>query len=258
MHALTIDINDVFKATLIFVRIFSMCFFLPFIGEKFVPFQMRFFLSLSLSFFVFDHVPIVSNHNYDTIFLAICVSKEIFVGFTLGFLAKNFFEAFMMAASIVGYQMGFGTANVIVPGSDHQISSFVAFHRAIVTLIFLALNFHHIYFSAIFDSFEIIPLLKVAISEEFMKHILLSTADIFKIGIQLSAPVLIALMLAMSALGMVARTVPSMNVFTISFPVSFFTGLGIYVATLPFLPDWLRDHYISEGEKMLRILTFAR
>ena len=41
-----------------------------------------------------------------------------------------------MAASFVGYQMGFGTANIMMPGSDTQMNAFTSFHRIFILLVF--------------------------------------------------------------------------------------------------------------------------
>ena len=52
----------------------------------------------------------------------------------------------------------------------------------------------------------------------------------------------------MAALGLVARTVPQLNVFTMSFPLSFTIGLVIYIATFPFFPGWMREHFLDVHE----------
>ena len=52
--------------------------------------------------------------------------------------------------------------------------------------------------------------------------IIIVSRDIFITALQLAAPILISLMFTMSALGLLARTVPQMQVFQMSFPLSFF------------------------------------
>ena len=127
-----------------------------------------------------------------------------------------------MAASFVGYQMGFGTANIMMPGSDTQMNAFTSFHRIFILLVFLSLNLHYIYLHAITKSFQIVPAGMGLPTGEFIQIILQSTSEIFKVSLQLAAPMLVALLFSMAALGLVARTVPQMNVFTLSFPLSFF------------------------------------
>ena len=47
----------------------------------------------------------------------------------------------------------------------------------------------------------------------------------------------------MVIMGVFARTVPQMQIFTMSFPVSFFIGMTIYISTITLIPSWLRDYY---------------
>ena len=55
----------------------------------------------------------------------------------------------------------------------------------------------------------------------------------FVIAIKISAPILVALFLISTAMGVLARTVPQMNVFIVGFPVQLTVGLSVLVATLP-------------------------
>ena len=57
-----------------------------------------------------------------------------------------------MAASFVGYQMGFGTASLMVPDAGAPLSPFAAFHRIVFLLIFLLLNLHMFYIKALVDT----------------------------------------------------------------------------------------------------------
>ena len=59
------------------------------------------------------------------------------------------------------------------------------------------------------------------------------TSEVFIIAIKISAPSLIALFLVSTAMGVLARTVPQMNVFIVGFPVQLAVGMSVLVATLP-------------------------
>ena len=78
----------------------------------------------------------------------------------------------------------------------------------------------------------------------------LTAAGLLAIAIQLAAPILVALLFTMAAMGLIARTVPNMNAFIMSFPASFLVGLVVYIATLPFFPNWMTDHFGSVHEQI--------
>ena len=175
-------------------------------------------------------------------------------GLFVGFVGRLAFDGILMAASLVGYQMGFGTADLIFPGLNSQVSAFTAMHRGVMMLIFLSLNLHHIYLDGILKTFELIPAGGAIPSKHLMPFLIQLTSGIFRVAMQLSAPVLVALIFANSALGLAARTVPQLNVFTMSFPAGFFVGMFIYLACLPFFPEWTQTHFELSQTYMIRTI----
>lgn len=244
---MTIPIMDIVGYVLVFLRIGAIYFALPIIGDSPTPLRVRILLSLATAICVIPLLPNnwVGDLSLGPVTIGVVVIKELLIGLVLGFAARLAFDGLIMAASIVGYQMGFGTANLLVPDAQMQMDGFTAFHRILMILIFFSLNMHHTYIYAIFDTFTYIPLGLSHFSNDFAPFFIKATSAVFTTALQLAAPVLVALMFAMAALGLVARTVPQMNIFTISFPVSFFIGLVVYVSTFPFLPGWLETHFLS-------------
>ena len=57
---------------------------------------------------------------------------------------------------------------------------------------------------------------------------------VFVIGIKLAAPVIITLYIMSSILGIIARTVPQMNVFIVGFPLAIGVGLALIGLSFPF------------------------
>jgi flagellar biosynthetic protein FliR len=122
-------------------------------------------------------------------------------------------------------------------------------------MIFLGLNLHFVFINAISQAFELIPL-AASIADEGIATIFINTsAGMFTVAIQLAAPIMVALLFTMAALGLVARSVPQMNVFTLSFPVNFFVGLMVYLACFPFFPSWVSHHF---GESAMDISNVLR
>lgn len=253
---ISIDILFLVNATMILVRAGIILYMLPFFGDQNVPNQVRVLLGVALAFFSYQFVsPEIKLAEVPEIFETILlVVKELIFGLAIGFAAKMVFEGIVMAASFVGYQMGFGTANLLLPASDIQGNSFTSLHRIIVLLFFLSLNLHHIFIAGLVRSFSVLPLGQFVFHDGFMEHLLTLTSEIFVIAIKLAGPVLVALFFAMITMGLVARSVPQVNVFTMSFPVSFYVGLLTYLATMPYLADWMRGFYSEESMDFLRLV----
>lgn len=255
MHGIP-DPNQLLLGALAFLRIGGILFALPIIGDSPTPVRVRVLLSLALTVGLFPIIPIgwAPSLSVDALQIASYICKELIVGLVIGYVARVAFDGVIMAATIVSYQMGFGTANLFMPDFSSQLDAFSGFHRMIVMLTFLSLGLHHIFIGALVDTFMLIPGGAAHMSGSLGVLILQMTGGIIAIGIQLAAPILVALLFAMAAMGLIARTVPNMNVFVMSFPVSFCLGLVVYIATLPFFPGWLQDHFLDTQEQLMGVI----
>jgi flagellar biosynthesis protein FliR len=255
-----IDTNQILTAAAIFLRISSIVALLPLFGDSTVPVRVRIILSVALAVGIYPILPppltlgMLGALN-DIGSLSILMMKEILIGLVLGYTAKLAFDGVVMAANMVGLQMGFNTASVFMPDADDTTNGFTALHRMLVVLVFLALNLHHIYIKSIFESFKLIPLGQAHITGGLSTHLLAVSAGIFATAVQLAAPLLVGLLFATAALGLINRAVPQANVFVMSFPANFFVGLFLYMALIPMLPNWLSGHFESSQRHILTALS---
>lgn len=250
------NITAYFPYLFCFLRINGILTMLPFFGDTPVPLKLRTVLAILLTVLIgsqldFSHIGSVPLGLWDTLFFSF---KELLVGVFLGFISRLAFDAMIMASSIVATQMGFGADKVFLPDYSGELDSFTALHRTLVILIFLSLNMHHLYILAIKRSFDIIRILQPKISGESLQTILTLCSEMFVVALQLSAPILIALLFATTALGILSRAVPQLNTFVISFPINFFLGLLVYIATIAFYPDWMELHFERLNENVSRII----
>src|SRR6476661_7685008 len=149
IYGLTVE--AILTAALVFMRISAILYALPFFGDEPIPAQVRVLLGVALAFGLQSRVPSgwITTFPTDILPFTLLVVKEISIGIFMGFVGRLAFDAILLAASLVGYQMGFGTADLIYPGLNSQVSAFTAMHRSVMMLIFLSLNLHHIYIDGI-------------------------------------------------------------------------------------------------------------
>lgn len=254
---LQLSVAELLTYALVFLRIGSMMFCLPVFGDNSVPLKAKILVAFSMAmlFTTLLGPEWVMPNSVDPIFIFVLISKEILLGIIIGWCAKLVFDGLVMSASVVGYQMGFGTAGMFNPDMGTTADAFTIMHRMLMMLIFLALNLHHVYVSAILETFRLIPPGGIALPADLGEFMISLAAQLMVTALQLAAPVFVALLFAMSALGLAARTVPQLNVFVVSFPVSFFLGLVIYVATLPLYPGWIDSTIQQNYEQMLSIIS---
>ncbi len=241
------DPNQLLSGGFAFIRITALLFALPVTGDPPTPVRSRILLALAITFAIYGTLPKVWSPDITAEFLELCAFalREVLIGLTVGYVGRLAFDGLVMAASVVAYQMGFGTASLFMPDYSTQMDSYTALHRMIIMLLFLTLGLYQVFLSAISESFNLIGGGTAHLSPQFATIIIELTSGIFLIALKLSAPVLLALLFTTAALGLVARTVPKMNAFIMSFPISFGVGLVIYIATIPLFSGWLNDHFLS-------------
>ncbi len=165
--------------------------------------------------------------------LALLCFKEITVGVLIGLVFSVIFLAARLAGSVVGYQIGFAMVNVVDPNSATQVSILGEFWFLVATLIFLAIDGHHMIISGLVQSFQIIPvgasMPDGRVGEWFIKY----TSFVFILALKFAAPVILTIFLTEVGMGILARTMPQMNIFIVGFPLKIFTGLLMVGVSLP-------------------------
>jgi len=161
--------------------------------------------------------------------------REIAVGSMIGFAYATLFWAIRMAGDMVGLQMGFAIVNVIDPTSTGQVSLIGEFKYIIALLILLVVDGHHLMIAALVDSYRLVPIGTAFFGNDAYQQLVRLTATMFVTAVKVGAPVMITLLLTDVALGIVARTVPQMNIFIVGFPLKIGIGFLIIAAVMPFL-----------------------
>ena len=81
--------------------------------------------------------------------------------------------------------------------------------------------------------------------------------QVFVIGIEIAAPVIIALIVTDAAFGLIARAVPQMNVFFVGLPAKIMLGFAVISASLPFVAARISDQLEASVFTALRVLHAA-
>jgi len=254
------SVAELIRAGLVFLRITGLMFALPVFGDQPTPVRVRVLMAGALTLGLYHLVPSAwgIRVDIDPVAVAWLMIREIMIGLSLGYVAKLMLEGVLLAAALVGFQMGFGTAGLLFPEASNEVNGFSAFHRVLVFLFFLGLSLHHVFIRAIYESFQLIPAGGAILHAGLGTDLIAWSGGVLVIALELAAPVLVALLFTMAALGLIARTVPQMNVFVMSFPASFFVGMIIYIATMPFYPGWMESYFTQGREHLFMALHNLR
>jgi len=222
--------------TLVLLRVSSIIVMIPIISNRQVPLKIKGGLSIIITFLVMPFVHPVSL----SMGMPILIIKVI-----IGLVGRLLFAGVQLAGQLVGFQMGFAIVNVVDPVSSLQVSIIAQFQYLIAMLIFLTLNGHHIFLYAIAESFHLVPPLTFHFAGPLMDALVQLSGNIFIIAVKVGAPVMAMLLFTSVSLGLIARTVPQINVFIVGFPLKIAIGLIGVGLTLPFFVKILGSAFIQ-------------
>jgi flagellar biosynthesis protein FliR len=183
------------------------------------------------------------------------VAVEVVIGVLLGLVAQLVFAGVELGGQLAGIQLGFGMAGVIDPGS-HAGSTVVAqWQQLAALLVFLVLDVHHVLVRAVVESFRVAPVGRAVLAGGVLEGVVAEAAGLFDVGVRIAAPVLVVLLLVNGALGVLARTIPQLNVFAVGFPVNVGVGLVVLGASLPFTVRFLAGRFETLADTLAALVA---
>ncbi|MBR4382636.1 MAG: flagellar biosynthetic protein FliR, partial [Selenomonadaceae bacterium] len=139
-----------------------------------------------------------------------------------------------MAGKIMDMQVGFAVVQMMDPTTMQQTGLIGTFLYNLTIIYFLITNGHHVIISALAESFRIVPLDAMVWNQSLPQLINDLTAGIFLNGMKIAMPVTFAILLTNVGLGILARTMPQMNIFVVGIPMQLMIGISMVSMVLPF------------------------
>lgn len=221
---------------LILVRVTGLFVASPIFGRNNIPAIAKIGLSVTLALIL---LPLKINTLFldiENIRMLIFWSiSEFLIGLIIGFIAFIYFNIVYLAGTVVDVQMGFGMVNIMDPETNAQMPIMGGFYNILITLVFFTINGHHQLIKSLIHSYEILPIgFNILVNENLINYLIKMLIEMFVLALQLSAPILIAIFLVNVILGILARTMPQMNIFIVGMPLKIAIGIIIILISLRF------------------------
>lgn len=220
---------------LIFARIVGMLLTAPIFSQNNIPTNVKLGFSLILAFILLPIMKVPANLQLDNFFeLMLLGSKELLLGMMIGFICYLFFSVVYIAGHMIDMEVGFSMASVLNPMDENDeitLNANLIFTMAV--LVFLSVNGHHTLIQALKQSFDIVPLGKLNINGMMIEKLISIFISIFIIAFKFSAPIVVAIFLTNVLLGILARTMPQMNVFVVGAPIKILLGIIVLFVVFP-------------------------
>lgn len=244
---------DVFL--LILARVSGIFLASPVFSNRIIPKQVKALLSVVLSIVLFEAlqltVPVIpSQLGPFTIYLA----SEVMIGFVIGFVAQFTFAAIQFAGQVIDMQLGFAIVNVVDPVYGTQAPLVGSFKNLLALLLFLGVNAHHYIIAALYQSYQRIPLFGLSNMKGTSQMMIDLFGAMLVTGMKLAIPIVGAMFVAEMGLGIMARTVPQMQVFFVGIPAKIFLGIILLLIVLPAYLAFLQLMFDTNYQDILRVI----
>ncbi len=227
----------------------------PVFGVPMVPSPAKILFGVVLSMLMF---PIVEAQG-----LALAMSienmvwlsmKEVFIGLSIGFLARMFFFAISIGGQTISVSMGLSASQLYNPALGEQSTTVDQLYIALASLFFLAINGHHIFLSGLVTSYELVPIGPGLLSAQAFSNFGQIMQQVMTVGVMLSAPVMISVLFSNLAMAVIGRAVPQINVLITSLPINILLGILVMIVTVPLLLTQMHDILHQTAERLFAYL----
>jgi len=258
MFPFNLPIQAVEGMLLVFSRVAGIFLSAPVLNSNRVPPQVKVGFAFLMAMVLY---PIVGRDAAalpgDILPYGALVLKEAAVGISIGFVANLLFSAVQMAGELADLQTGFAFASLVDPFSGDRTSIVGQFQMMFAGLVFLGVDGHHVLLNGVADSFRLLPLGNIAVDAHVADGVMSICSRTLVIALQIGAPVIGAVLLGDIALGLLARTVPQLNILVLGFPIKMLLGLIILLLALPLSLAVERNLVVLIKHAITYMMSFA-
>lgn len=239
-------------------RILGMIAASPLFGNNSVPMTVKIELGVMLALVMAPIIPALPAADPMSLAGLLIMIQETLTGLAMGFTMRIVFASVEIAGEVTGLTMGLGFATFFDPQSQGRSSAIAQFLSLIATMAFLAINGHLVLISALAESFISLPISAAPLAASGFEQLALFGGKIFASGVQISLPIVTALLITNIALGILTRAAPQLNLFGIGFPITLGVGFMVLALTIPYMAGPLEHLFLDGIEKLRQVPRFMQ
>ncbi len=194
----------------------------------------------------------------DSISMLFQLCSELMLGVLIGMIPLMVISGVQTAGHLSGVTMGLQPSQLIDPALNLSLPDTARIFGDLAVIVFLIFGGHHVVIHAAAGLGGTVIPGSFLSGEISLDVLVLRSADIFKFGVILASPVLVALLLTNFVMGLITKMVPTVNIFIVSFPLTIGIGLILSVLVLPEMIYVISSNFHACEGDILRIFEDAR
>ena len=218
----------------VFCRIGACIMTLPGFSSARISATTRLFLALAVSMAM---MPLLYDSIYPRVSgggapLIPVLMAELMIGLMYGLVPRFYVLGLQFAGTAISMSIGLsspGSGDVLEDMSETQLTNLLSFSGL---LILFMLDFHHIVFKALMDSYTVMPLGGMPDSQKMLITLTDTLSQTFMLMLRLASPFLIFGLMFNVAVVLVNKLAPQVPIFYISTPYLLIGGLILVYFTI--------------------------
>lgn len=232
---------DFWRWMFVMTRIGAAMFAAPLFGAATVPSQVRVIVTGAIALLICGWTPVAAPPALLSVTGLLSVGNEVVIGLAIGFALQLSFAAPTLAAEIIGGGMGMSIATTADPVSGAHSPAMGQYFAVVLTVIFLGTGAHLNWIGLLIDSYATFPPGTAWLAPGRMELITQFAGQMFITALLIALPVTLILLLVQVTTGIISRSAPSLNLFSLGLPAGVLAGLAAMIAAAPMLPDVMVD-----------------
>ncbi len=224
-----------------FARIAGVVGTAPVFGNNIIPARIKLASALAITLVLAPTLPPMPVLDPISALGLWVTVQQVVIGILLGLSFRLAFIALEIAGQLIAQLSGLGYSALIDPSNGINVPVLSQFYIIMATLIFLAINGHHVAIRWLADSFLLIPVAVDGLSIDGIHSLISRAGWVFSSALALALPAMIALLTVNLAFGVMTRAAPQMNIIAVGFPVTLAFGFIVIWITLPSILSELPD-----------------
>lgn len=254
---LTISTLALESFLLVVARSAGFCVTAPLFSHKSVNSRLRVLIAACISISVYSSMKL-ELPQYETVLgFTFLILKELAVGLSIGFVASLTMSMLVLAGEFIDREIGFTMATTFDPSTGAMVTITAELYDKLIYVVILITNLHFYIISALAQSFVLVPVGRVEIHlSGFLTNAIGFMGQYFSIGFRIAMPVFIGAMIINVILGILTKSSPQMNMFSVGMQIKVIGGLLVMTIAIMFVPN-IANYLMERTQEMLQSVMGA-
>ncbi len=241
-------VSQIFTALIIFCRVGSGLMVLPGFGEGYVSMRVRLLLALSISVLL---TPLLQSSMPpipdSPLSLLVLLVGEIMIGIAIAMVCRFIISVMHIAGMVIAYNASLALAMQFDTTQASQGSLIGNLLSLSAVVLLFTMDMHFVMLRGLGDSYTLFQPGVFPPVDDLAMYYSRLLSDVFRVAIQIASPSIVIGLLIYLVAGILARLMPTMQVFFVIMPVQIFLALfilsAIYVSIMMEFTNFFTETY---------------